>query len=208
MNPITLKFVSPHIERSFKQESIDDHIGVLRLVIRIILLGVIVWTIVEFSTAESLDIAYVAVRVIVVVVWSAIALYVSTDHYKMNVYNMTKYGLCIIILAKFIIEITFSTEGGMSSSMIPLVTFITFNVDWIMIAWVNVFNLVLSVISLSVYASKIQDTAGEVAIVILMYIIILSAITIVAGFVGFWTRRAERKEFKLIRTIESKIEMS
>ena len=107
MDKITLKFVSPHIERSFKAESVEDHIHVMRLCIRIILIGLVLWTILEFSAESDRDLGYVVIRGLVLVAWILITIYTSTFHYRMNVYFVTKWSLFFIVVAKFLIEISF-----------------------------------------------------------------------------------------------------
>lgn len=122
--------------------------------------------------------------------------------------KITVLILFVLVIFKFLIDIAFIREGGLASAMVPLFSFVLFNVDWILISWVNLVSIVLSMVSLIVHTLEDTSEITKVWVICIYYFLFLSAITIVSGFIGYWMERASRKEFKLIRTIESKIEIS
>lgn len=196
-NKITLKFLSPHVEKSFKDDFIEMHLGVMLWVIRIIGVGLLFWLILELAT-ESISFAFILVRIIVILVWGILVIYTCTQHYKEHYVRVTVTISYLIVIFKFLIEIWFLKEGGMASAMIPLITFLLFNVDWILISYVNALSVVLSLFSLTVHNASENRDSDVVAIIGIYYFLFLVAITLVSGFVGYWIERAERKEFKLI----------
>ncbi len=91
--------------------------------------------------------------------------------------------------------------------MVPLVTYVIFNVDFMWISLINIISLLLSLISFIVHFNANSDANGEeIAIIVILYFQFLVAITIISGFIGYWLDRTERKQFKLMATIEQKID--
>ena len=193
------------MEKSFKNAYIDDHISVMRWVIRIIFIAVVLWFVLELLIS-SITFAFLLTRAVVIMAYFVIVVYTSTRNFRDNYVRVTITILFVLVFFKFLIEIFFLREGGLASAMVPAITFILFNVDWILITIVNIASIILSLISLIVH-NALQDRSSEmIAMISIYYILFLVAITFVSGFVGYWLERAERKEFKLIKTIESKIE--
>lgn len=69
------------MEKSFKNDWIDENLRVILWTLRIILIAVVAWNIFEFTLYE-VGLAYTLIRCIVTVAWLLIVIYSCTQHYK------------------------------------------------------------------------------------------------------------------------------
>jgi hypothetical protein len=130
MHRFTLKFSSQHVEKAYKKDFIATHILSFRIVIWIMLVALIVWTVIEIAFTTPIF-EYILLKAIAISLIIILTAYAMTKHYEKNFVEITIIALYIVVLFKFLTEIWFLREGGMASAMVPLITFVLFNVDWV-----------------------------------------------------------------------------
>lgn len=161
-------------------DHIQQHIKISRFCIGILTILLLLWTAIETAiTSPALE--YTIVRVISSVVFVLCLLYTLTNSYKRNYQKMTLLGILAILIVKFAIEAGFAREGGLSAAITPIVTFVFFNVGFIETVLVNMFHIVLFLITMSlfVFSSSDEDYSGsEGTVIVISYFTLIVGITL------------------------------
>jgi hypothetical protein len=202
INPINLHFYSGFIEMVFKREYIDNHINLIRWVIRILFALMVFWVIFEGLLGESSSLL-VGLRIFTCILFLGIVIYTTFNHYHMHFIAVT-WTICLfVIILKFVLEVSFAREGGLTSAIAPMVMYVLLNPDWMKINYLNFLHIILMVISIAVYGDAHDLNNIELGALIIYYFIMIVAITIICATIGYWLERGERNEFKIIRETES-----
>jgi hypothetical protein len=93
---------------------------------------------------------------------------------------------------KFGIEAGFGIVGTISYGLVPLCTYILFNVNFLKITLVNFISCVLFIIQFGVNGSSKEDEGGKLAILAVSYLVIIVGITIICCIIGLWQDKASR----------------
>ena len=94
---------------------------------------------------------------------------------------MTLLGVLAILIVKFAIEAGFAREGGLSASIVPIVTFVFFNVGSVETILLNALHIVLFLITMSLFVFSTSDenySTNEGMVIIISYFTLIVGITL------------------------------
>ena len=168
-----------------------------------LLLLMIIWTVADL-TATQQETSYIIIRIVVFVLFFAVALFAHTAYFKNHYEPIILIIIICGMMAKFLNEVFFAIDGSMSSALIPIVTFIGFNISSYKLLICNVFFLVLYLIRVSVHYF-LNIGGNEAAVIMVNYMALLFGILLVSAFVGFSLEKSKRKEYKLGKTLEDQV---
>lgn len=201
----SLEYVSQYVEKVYKQIFISQNISVLRLAIIILWCLLLLWTILELILYPT-TVAYIVIRVLLSAGFTSIMAISTTNHF---VKNYVSYIIIVILLSLFIkfgTDIAFTRIGALSTGVIPSITYILFNVNWIKISILNTLNQLLFIISI-IYSFQLTTTMAPDDILLMIGFIIFNiAIALTSAIVGHNLEKINRLEYKLIKTKELGIE--
>jgi heme/copper-type cytochrome/quinol oxidase subunit 1 len=89
------------------------------------------------------------------------------------------------LAVKFITEVWELREGGLASAMVPLITYVIFNVDFFWITCCNILSCILSLISLNLHFAFNDYDNTEISVFVILYFSFIVAITLISGFIGY-----------------------
>jgi phospholipid-translocating ATPase len=205
----SLHFHSEFIEAQYKDFYIYEYIKFYRWVIVILFALLVFWTLLEvFLFGGSLY--YHIIRTLMCAGFLVIVLVIWTDFF-MKYYTqitLTVIGLGLII--KFASEVAFSMPGALATGVIPSIAYILFNVDFEQISYLNLLNLSLYSISLSIYYifSVNNQDFFEKLFNVLSFLILNFSISATSAFLGYYLERTRRLEYKLMTLEKIDVERS
>jgi hypothetical protein len=204
INKRTLHFKAEGIEKTYKMQSIESHITVTRNVIRILFLLFCIWVAVEISLLDS-SLELVTTRIVLGGLVLVVVIYSSFDHYSKHYVLVTGIVILGIIVSKFIFEISFGRQGGLTSALLPMMTYVLFNIDWLIVTWLNSLHILFMMLSSVVFCFVQEYDAFEIIAVVTYITVLITAITITSALIGYWLEKAERKEYTLFKKAENEI---
>ena len=205
----TLHFYSEFIEAQYKDFYIYEYIKFYKWVIVLLFVLLVFWTLLEVFVFGG-TLYYHIIRtlmcagflVIVLVIWTEFFLKYYTQ------ITLTVIGLGLII--KFASEIAFGKPGALATGVIPAITYILFNVDFEQVSYLNLLNLSLYTISISIY--YIFKVPGqdffEQLFSVLSFLILNFAVSATSAFLGYYLERTRRLEYKLMSMEKIDVERS
>ena len=206
----SLYFNSIFIENQYHEFYIFENIKYYKIIAVLLFSMLILWTILEaFLLTNTLY--YNLIRTVMCVAFAIVVLIIWTEFFMKNYIVITIAIIAIGLIAKFGAEVAFLSPGALATGLIPAITYILFNVDWMYITYLNILSVSLYVISISIYyiySTNIHYTFLETFLTILSYIIINISITVTSAFLGYYIERTKRLEYKLIKMEEIDIEKS
>ncbi len=147
----------------------------------------ILWTILDVAFRnDDFDMGLMLLRLIVIAAFGAMIAYFYTDHLMKNYEQITPFAIGMILLYKFGIEAGFGIVGTISYGLVPLCTYILFNVNIIKITFVNLVSIIIFIIQFSINGNQKESDTGKLAVIIISYTILLIGITFICGIVGLW----------------------
>ena len=201
----SLEYCSEYVEKIYKQIYINQNIRLLRLTIIILWFLLILWTILEI-VLYSTSLAYIVIRVLLCAGFTTIMALSSTNHF---IKYYVPYVIIVILLSlflKFGTDLAFKRIGSLSTGVIPSITYILFNVNWVKITVLNILNQILFIISV-IYAFSTTTTMTADSVLLMMGFIIFNvSIALTSAIVGHNLEKNNRLEYKLIKTKELGIE--
>jgi len=201
-------FKSEHTEAMYRKKWIGEHLGQFKWTLGVILVMTCLWTIFEPALSSDVNLEYILLRLLAIAVFAVIYFYIRTEHFLRRYVRNTLLIIGLIIVFKFIMEVGFNNAGSLATAFCPLLTYILFNVHWYWITGLNIVNILLYLISFSIFTAG-EESDGSVAVVIIIsYLVLIIGITIICSLIGFWSNLALRQEFKMLRTIETQMERS
>jgi phospholipid-translocating P-type ATPase (flippase) len=201
----SLEFCSEYVEKIYKQIFINQNIRLLRLTIIILWFLLILWTIIEL-VLYSTSVAYIIIRVLLCAGFTTIMALSSTSHF-MKYYE--SYVIVVILLTlflKFGTDLAFKRVGSMSTAVIPSITYILFNVNWVKISVLNTLNQMLFLISVIYAFDATTSMSPDSVLLMIGFIIFNFSIALTSAIVGHNLEKNNRLEYKLIKTKELGIE--
>ena len=206
MNKFTLKFNFSHIEKKFSENFIRENLTIFKWTATLLWILVILWTIFGAVIGES-NLNYILSRIIITIAFSVGLFILWTDHF---IKYYQSYVLLMIFLglsAKFITEMIFSQTSILATALVPSVTFLIINVSWLGISFMNLLNLCLYIISISVNY-YIQFPESEAALLAISSIIFIIAIILTSALVGYFLEKSKRHVHKLLNKAHGGVEQS
>ena len=176
----------------YRKRWIGEHLGQIKWTLGVILVMTTLWTILEPALNSDVNLEYILIRLLAIAAFSVIFFYICTPHYLRRYVRQTLRIFYLMRVVKFIMEVGFSNAGSLTTAFFPLITYILFNVHWYGITILNIVNIILYLISFSLYTSS-DESDGSVAVVtIISYLTLIIGITIICALIGFWSNLALR----------------
>ena len=205
----TLHFYSEFIEAQYKDFYIYEYIKFYKWVIVLLFVLLVFWTLLEVFVFGG-TLYYHIIRTLMCVGFLVIVLVIWTDFFikYYSQITLTVIGLGLVI--KFATEIAFGKPGALATGVIPAITYILFNVDFEQVTYLNLLNLSLYTISISIY--YIFKVPGqdffEQLFAVLSFLILNFAISATSAFLGYYLERTRRLEYKLMSMEKIDVERS
>ena len=205
----SLHFQSGFIEAQYHELYILENIKFYKIVIVLLFSLLILWTILE-AFVFSQTLYYNLMRTVMCAAFAMCIVVLWTEFFMRNYLVLTITVIAIALVAKFGSEVIFLSPGALATGVIPAITYILFNVDFLQVTYLNILSLSLYVISLSIYYQFSSNgyTFLHTLLTILSYLILNLSITITSAFLGYYIERTKRLEYKFMRMEEIGIEQS
>jgi phospholipid-translocating P-type ATPase (flippase) len=188
------------VEKEFKEGFIEDQIILIRITVTLMWFLLIAWSFIQKLMSNSNG-DYTKTSYILASVFSIFVLLVYTSHFKRHFTLYILAGFTISIVVKFAIEVSFKYYSILASSLVPLLAYILLNVGWFMMNFVNLFNILLTIISVIIVnsgQSHDENYKKYNSPISASLLIVFVAITMIAAIVGYFIELSKRKEFKLL----------
>ncbi|OMJ83656.1 hypothetical protein SteCoe_15383 [Stentor coeruleus] len=202
MHYFTMKFKEKHTEDYYKQTYIQESLGVIQVSIITVSIIILFWAILNLFLGDS--------KIETIIRFSCAGLFfllfltTFLTNYKRHYIRYTVLLSLTTAIAKFIAEITGNEFSVIASVMIPAVTYILFNVDWVYLTYVNTLSLIFSIITLSLYFKN-----ASMSILCIIYsIFVLVSLTLFTSIFGYMLEKYYRNVFKLTIYIKKQVEKS
>lgn len=202
MNKYTLRYNLPYIEKEYKDIFISENLLVIKYTAFAIWVLVIIWTIFA-AVLLSASFSYNLARIVVTAGYGVLVFILFTDHFKRYFSSYTILIAVSAILIKFALEVSFNSASVLATALVPSITFILINVDWLYMTLINCLNIILVIITLSL---EFNDNSKESAFIIIKYLILIIAITTTSAIVGFNLELYKRTEYQLLNIANAGVE--
>ena len=199
LNSFSLKFKSAHIEHSFKAQLVKRVVGFSRVMIILISLFYICWNLVYFLSASIEDDFWLRVGSIILVV--LLLGLIWTEFFKKHYEGCILFIIASVLGCKFLLELFTQNDASMSTAMVPIATFIIFNVNTLQVFVVNLFFLLLYFIRVF-WVFYRDHSEKDLLMLMLNYGVLLTGIFLISGYIGRQLERGRRSKFILQRQLE------
>ena len=195
----SLQFNSEFIEAGYRDFYILENIKFYKIVIILLFVLLVFWTFLE-AFVFGADYTYNLIRGVMCAGFFFIVLLMWTEFFISWYVVITVVVIFFGLMIKFATEIAFLKPGALATCVIPAVTYVLFNVDWVQITCLNVFNMSLYIISISIYYSftDTSTSTGSQVLIALNYLVLAFSISITSAYLGYYLERSKRLEYKLI----------
>jgi class 3 adenylate cyclase len=200
LHPISLRFSSPSVEKAYETEFSNQLMPLLRVVVAITIALLAAWMVYNVVTNTKTDTATSQSVMIAALLIVLVGSYLPG--FRKYFKNVTLGVIFTVILVKFLTELLFNRIGGLSSALIPVVTFAILNVDFLSITALNL--LALCLISLSLVLSMADCTIHVLYILIIIVLLVGIFVTCVA--LGYYTSHLNRLHFHLLNSVNAEAE--
>ena len=200
----SLIFFSKYVENAYQEIYINENINVLKLAVAILWFLLVFWTVLEILLLQK-TVGYIVTQSLLCVGFTCIMAVSATTHFKKNYTFYTLLTIVLSIFAKFITEILFLQIGAIATGVIPSITYILFNVNWLKITYLNVLNQLMLIVSILYNFSESGFTASKIYLLfgLMMFSI---AIALTSAIVGHNLEKTNRLEYKLLKFKELGVE--
>lgn len=96
---------------------------------------------------------YTVTSYILASVFSIFVLFVYKSHFKRHFTLYILAGFSFSIIVKFAIEVSFDYYSILTSSLVPLLAYILLNIGWFLMHFINLLNILLTIVSVIVVNS-------------------------------------------------------
>lgn len=200
----SLTFKLPHIETKYAESFIRTHLKEFKCIIFLAILILILWVVLGL-TIIPVDLGYTLARIVLLLGSGMFLFFLFTSQFQQHYRVYTSSMILIGMLSKFILEVIFKKTSFLATALIPVFTFLVFNVQYITMCWLNLLNVILFVISVSIeFSSKYPP--GESTIFSLKSIVLIISITLNSGIQSFYCEKSSRTEYELINKLKSGID--
>lgn len=200
MLPLTLKFADAHQEKSYKNYIVSKSIRFVKRMFVVVFIFNLIWTIADLiSTAQSE--IYIAARIVIVVVFGFVVVFTYTHHFAKYYETCILTILIVGLAAKILSELYAQNDGSMSTALVPIITFVLFNVSSYKILIINIIFMAFYLLRVFV-TYGLEENGIVLAIIIMNYMGLLIGILVVSTFVGYALEKSKRLEFVLHKNLE------
>ncbi|OMJ92367.1 hypothetical protein SteCoe_4920 [Stentor coeruleus] len=200
MHNFTMKYKEKHTEDNYKQAYINESLRIIQISIAMVSLIIFFWAILNLFLGDS--------KIETIIRFSCSAIFflmlmtTFLNNYKKHYIRYTVLLSLAVVIAKFVAEISGNAFSVIASVMIPAVTYLLFNVDWVFLTYVNILSLILSIISAAFYF----ENEGSSSLFIIYCVLVLMALVFLSGIVGYILEKHYRNIFKLAIYIRKHVE--
>ena len=202
MSKYTLRYNLPYMESEYEELFILESSLMVKVTVCAIWVLLILWTVFTATMFQS-SLAYTLARIIITACYGVLVFLLFTEHFWKYYKYYILAGIFTGLVIKFILEISFNMTSILATALVPLVTNVLLNVDWFYISILNLLNVVLGIISFSVYY---QHGPAKSALSILKYTTLTIAITATSSIVGYYLVLSKKTEHKLMNLSNAGVE--
>jgi phospholipid-translocating P-type ATPase (flippase) len=206
INKRLLKFKLPYIEKNYTENFIKEHTRLYQSTLGFLWALVLIWLIFDLTISNS-SLEIILSRIVVLVVCSIFLIFLWTVHFQKNYISYMTIAILAGLLSKFGLEAGFENTSVLTTSLISSVTFLILNVHWVYICLLNILNVILFIISLSIdYGINISGNAA--GFLIASDFVLTLAISLTSCIAGYYCELSRRTEYKLINKSKYRIEQT
>lgn len=204
MKKFTLRFNLKHIEKKFAENYIAENLTLFKWTIAILWTLIILWTVFGAIVMNDQE-NYILARIIISSACSLMLFILWSNHFIKNFHRYILLMIFIALFTKFALEISFAQTSILATALVPSVTFLILNVHWLGILMLNILNVLLFIVSISVEFSQKYDKS-DATLLSVSLVILLIGITLTSALVGYFLERSKRVEYTLNNKTHSGIE--
>lgn len=200
MNTLTLTFNNEYLEKRFKRFITEKIIGFIRKMFIILAAGYLLWTIADLSTSTK-TVFMMAIRIFLIALLGGLVGFTWTKAFIRWYEHFIIIVIIFAISAKIALEIYNQNDGSMSSALIPILTFVLFNVSTYKVFIINIISIIVYLIRVLTHYGTIYEGI-DMGIIALDYAALLIGITSISAYVGYELERTKRIEYVLLKKLE------
>ncbi|OMJ88945.1 hypothetical protein SteCoe_9054 [Stentor coeruleus] len=204
LNKKILQFTFSYIEKKYALSFLEDNIRMFKFTFILLWILLLIWTIFGV-TFRVVTLSYTLARIAMLASCSIVVYMLWTSAYQKNYRFYTCGVLLITLLVKFGLEASFNSTSFLATALVPSITFMILTVHWVAICLLNLLNLILFVISLSIEYSE-KYSSSNAALLIINSFIVLCSIAITSSIKGYYCESARRTEHILMNKARAGID--
>ena len=198
----TLHFRDHHVENRFRRFQISRRLRFMKVMFWFFFAFLLVAVISDMETSDRAK-EYTGFRIALVVTMFCICLFVHTRcfirHYEPVIIFVIIGGMA----SKIASDLMLSNDGSMSTAVVPIITFMLFNICTFKLITLNCIFMVVYLVKLAVTQSNSESSKLDLVIIVLSYSALLLGITVVSAYAGYTLERESRDAFVGRRQLES-----
>lgn len=197
----TLHFSDDHFENSFRRFQTSRRMRFMRVMFWIFFIFLLVAVVTDMQTTDR-GAVYSGLRITLLVIMFCICIFAHTRqfvrHYELVILTVVVGGMA----AKIASDLMLSNDGSMSTAVVPIITFVLFNISTFKLIVLNGIFMVVYLIRLIIMLSSTEESILDLIIIVLSYFALLWGITAVSAYVGYTLERESRDAFVKRRQLE------
>ena len=197
-----LCFNDPDLEKRYKLAQASRRLRFMRVMFWVFLLFLVIWTVSDMQT-NSRSSLYTGLRIAALALMLCVCVFAHFPLFQ-KYYEAT---ILIVIIGgmtlKTASDLILSNDGSMSTALVPIVTFVLFNISTFKLIGLNGVFMVVYLIRLVVQLETQEDSSLDLVIIVLSYFALLLGITVITGYVGFTLEQESRGAFIGRKRLES-----
>lgn len=205
LKKLSLKFWPQFIERRYSQKFIKFYLREYKIKAAILIIFSVIWLIINITSSKN-DISNSFIQ-IMVIIFCIIFLFLLYSQ-KLRFYY-SKYVLILLLLStigKLFLDGFLIDANVLLNILFPSVAFLEYNVHWLGICFLNIFNIIQSIIAISL--TQNSSNSNPYFISSIHQILLLLSITISSGIQGYFIDYSRRKEYIILKKIKSAFNQS
>ena len=187
-------FLESHIEKTYRREEIASKGVGMRRMLWLVLGFAVLWVVVDM-VLNSRESGYTALRLVAVVGLFTLCVLSHTRvfaaYYETLILIVIVGGMSLKIASDWML----TNDGAMSTALVPIITFVLFNVSTFKLVILNSLFLLAYIIKVTIDLSSNHTASREFWVILTSYISLLSGIGMVTGYVGYVLEREIREAF-------------
>lgn len=197
-----LSFNDPDLEKRYRLLQSSRRLRFMRVMFWIFLVFLVVWTVSDMQT-NSRSQLYTGLRIAVLALMLCVCVFAHfrffQQHYEATILIVVVGGMAMKIASDLIL----GNDGSMSTAVVPIVTFVLFNISTYKLLVLNCVFMVVYMIRLVVQLESEENSKLDLSIIVLSYFALLLGITTITGYVGFTLEQESRDAFVGRKRLES-----
>ena len=200
----SLMFKLPHIETKYAEGFIRRHLKEFKFIIGITILFLVLWVVLGL-TILPVDLGYSLARLVLLAGTVLFFFFLFTGHFQKHYRVYTSVMILVGMISKFVLEIIFRRTSFLATALVPIFTFLVFNVHYYTMCSLNLLNVIFFSISVSLEFGY-YESSGKAVIFSLNSIILIIAITLNSAIQSYYCEKSSRTEYELINKLKSGID--